>query len=449
MAVPDHAPTGAAVAGTGPPRARTAVYALAGAAGTQARAAFRVLAAAVIGGMLVLSHDKDPTAAATLVPLFGGLYVLVSTIVAWPRQRSGRTAQQAERAAVVRALLDVVVICGVALSVDRPRMAVLMILCAVPLGYGLTLPASAVAMLTAAGVAGALVVWGIAPSIGAAELSEGSLLLLSFALAWCGLIACLIAIERERRAQRIRKLSESVRDMLRQAMHAESNERARVADLLHDDVLQLLLATRHDISEAIDGDLSLLPDARAGIEAATRRLRETIVALRDESPDDQGLGDGLRAVSEDATALRGVSVSMSIDAAVESHPHPVLVSVVRDLFRDAESASAATQIAIRVTRAGDDLDLQLRHHDPRHALGLEPTPESAAVLHDVTARITAVDGTLDVAHSPTGERTVTIRVPVRSERPDAATSDPPAPTIPLRRSLRSRSSTDQPSQKLG
>lgn len=384
------------------------------AATLQARSIFRVLAAVAVGAMLLARMEADASPWATIVPLLAGLYVVATTVTAWRRDRAGWFTKHDRRGDVSRALADVAVICVVAAAVDEPRVAVLLMLCAIPLGYGLTLPAAAVLVVTAVAVMGAFAVWASGPVFDTGGISEGSLLLVSFALSWCGLVACLIAVERERRAQRINKLSESVRDMLQQALRAEANERSRVADLLHDDVLQLLLSTRHDISDAIDGDLDLLPEARSGIEAATRRLRATIVALRDEGAGDLPVGESLRGLADDADGARGVIVTVTVDEALDGLRNPVLVSAARDLIRDAESSSAAPNVSIRADRSGDAIVLVVSHDDRRFALGLDLTAEAAELLHDVEARVNALDGTLGVQHDDAGARTVTIRVPVAS-----------------------------------
>lgn len=396
-------------------------------AGLQARAVFRLLASAAIAVVLLTRADDNPQAAATIVPVVVALYVLVSTASAWPSRGAAGTRAGSRRADVVRALLDVAAVAAIAASVNEPRVIVLLLLCAIPLGYGLTLPAATVAMLTAVAVVGCVLVWATTGPFGTVDLDAGTLLLLAFALAWCGLVACLIAVEREHRARRIAKLSGSVRDMLGQALRAESSERARVADLLHDDVLQLLLATRHDISDAIDGDLDLLPEARAGIEAATRRLRETIVALRDEGSGDESLGVALRGLADDPTRPRAIPVAVHVDPAIVDERHPVLVAVARDAVRDAEATSAPTRMSLRVTAVGDELLLVLEHDDRRHALGVASDPSEA--LAEIATRVRAVDGVLEVRRGPAGVRTMTVRLPARP--PHREPDDVPAPGAPL------------------
>jgi len=397
--------------GTGP----RALRAVLEGAGVQARAVFRVFAAIAVGGMLLANTSKNESFVATVVPLLAGLYVLATTGFSVRHDRASRRRRRDDallrrRVDLSRAVLDIAAICAVVLSVNEPRVAILLVLCAIPLGYGLTLPASSVAGLTAVAIAGCLVVWATGPLIDAPAISEGELLLVAFVVTWGGLVACLIAIERERRAERIHKLSASVREMLSQALRAEANERSRVADLLHDDVLQLLLSTRHDIAEAIDGDLDLLHDARSGLESATRRLRETIVALRDDG-EDGSVSEALHSMAGEA---HGATVEVEVSSGLEALEHPVLVAAARDLLRDAESSTGAARVTITAGRDGDLLVLVIRHDDRRFALGLEVTPEAAELVGDVAARIHALDGTLDVRHRIDGQRVITIRVPARS-----------------------------------
>ncbi len=393
-------------------------------AGEQARTVFRLLAATAVLVLLLVDGEGTGTTGAVVVLSTTALYAALSAVAAWPRSSP---LARGHRPDVVRAVLDVVAVCAVALAVREPRVAILLVLCGIPLGYGLTLPARTVAGLSAAALGGVAAVWATGPVLGARGIPEDAFVLLVLALLWCGLVAALIAVERERRAARIHRLSASVRDMLRQTVRAEANERGRVADLLHDDVLQLLLAARHDVSDAIDGELDLLPDARAGLEAATRRLRGTIAALRDTGGDEQPLGEALGALAARPTDGRGAAVDVDVDEAVRGLQHSVLVAAVRDVLRDAEGSNAARRVAISVSRDGDHVVVAVAHEDRRLHLGLGPTAETERTMDDVAARVHALDGQLEDAHGPDGGRVVTLRLPVRCDRP----STDQGPTAPV------------------
>ncbi|MDO9407243.1 sensor histidine kinase [Patulibacter sp.] len=391
---------------------------------TQARAVFRILAAIAVGALLLVNVDENSSRAATVVPLLAGLYVVASTAIAWPRATLGAVSRRSD---VVRAVADIIALCAVAVAVAEPRVAVLLVLCAIPIGYGLTLPAATVVGLAAVSVVACVVVWATGPLFDGPGLDESSLILLALAITWSGLVASLIAVERDRRAERITRLSESVHDMLHQALRAGSTERSRVADLLHDDVLQLLLSTRHDISDAMNGDLDLLPDARSGLEAATHRLRETIAALRDDGDDEQPLAEGLSALAVAGDRSRGAAVEVATTRRLGRTAHPVLLAATRDLVRDAEVSSAAARVRIDADLEDDEVVLVLRHDDRRFTLGLDPSADATRTLTQLTARIRAMDGGLDVEHGAQGERIVTIRVPVA---PASPLLDPALPWSP-------------------
>jgi signal transduction histidine kinase len=373
------------------------------------RAAVRVLVAAAIA-VAVISAPGAPSGPAWVALAVAAIYIAVSTVHVW---RIPSTDVRT-RADLRRALFDVVAMSGIACTVEEPRTAVLLLLCAIPLGHSLTLSASAVAAITAAAVSAVFAIWTSGILFDAYGLSDGALLLIAFALGWCGLVACLIAVERERRSIRISELSGSVQEMLGQAIRAEEMERQRVADLLHDDVLQILLATRHDIADAMDGELSLLPDARAGLEAATRRLRETIGGLRTDGVAAHSLGDGVRLLAAQSAERRSFDVNIDVEPALDDIHHPLLLSVVRDLLRDAERASAPTQLDLRLYEEDDLLLLVMRHDDRRFALGLDFTSDDdGELLEAVDHRVRAVAGTFAIERSADGHRDLRVVIPVR------------------------------------
>lgn len=394
------------------------------------RAIIRVMVAAALAIVVVSSPTEPGTPA--LVALYGAaVYIAVTSVLVWRIPVS----QVSTIADLRRALLDVLAITAVAATVEDPRTAVLLFLCAIPLGHSLTLTASAVAGITAAGVTAAFALWTSGVVFDAYGLSDGSLLLVAFALGWCGLVACLIAVERERRSVRISELSGSVQEMLRQAIRAEETERQRVADLLHDDVLQILLTTRHDIADAMDGELELLPDARAGLEAATRRLRETIGGLRTEGVAAHSLGAGVRLLTEQAAARRSSTADVQVDRRLEDVHHPLLLSVVRDLLRDAERTSAPTRLAVRIAAQDGMLVMTMVHDDRRFALGLDFTSDDEDdVLAAVDHRVRAVAGAFTVTRGVDGDRTLRVVLPIRPPD-DPAPSGTPPPSDPLRAEL--------------
>jgi signal transduction histidine kinase len=394
------------------------------------RSVFRGTVALTIA-VLVLRGDGG-TSPVTLIVLCVALcYVAASTVAAW---RANAEAARSS-ADVARAFGDVIALCAVIVAVDHPPAELMLFLCAVPLGHALSLPANVLAVVTAAAIAGAFAIWASGIAVHPDPVSNADLLITSFGLVWAGLVSCLIAIERDRRAARINELSGTLQDLITQVITAEETERRRVADLLHDDVLQLLLVTRHDVADALEDDADALPRAAVGLDLATQHLRQTIGGLRSEGVASRELGDGLRQLGAQTAERRGCEVTVDVTPRLGHGHHPLVLSLGRDLLREIERRSTATRINVRVFPRDRDVVLLVRHDDPRFT-GLASPDGPSDLLTAVDQRARAVGGRFVTTRYPDGTRAFTVVVPLRppaSLSPTAPRLRPAAATLPVRR----------------
>ena len=75
------------------------------------------------------------------------------------------------------------------------------------------------------------------------------------------------------------------------ALKAEDRARQRIAEALHDDVLQDLLAARQDLAEALEeAPRESVARAREGLVRATLMLREAVAELHPVTLSHGGLG---------------------------------------------------------------------------------------------------------------------------------------------------------------
>lgn len=372
------------------------------------RSIFRGTVALTIA-VLVLRGDGG-TSSVTLTVLCVALcYVVASTVAAWRA-----TAEPAKASAdVARAFGDVIALCAVIVAVDHPPAELLLFLCAVPLGHSLSLPANVIAVVTAAAVAGAFAIWASGIAVHPDPVTDADLLVTSFGLVWAGLVSCVIALERDRRARRIRELSGTLQDLITQVITAEETERRRVSDLLHDDVLQLLLVTRHDVADALEDDDDALPRAAVGLDLATQHLRQTIGGLRSEGVASRQLGDGLAVLGAQTAERRGCDVAVDVTPQLARDHHPLVLSLGRDLLREIERRSTATAINVRVFPRDRDIVLAVRHDDPRFT-GLSSVDGPGDLLTAVDQRARAVGGSFVATRYPDGARIFTVVVPLRA-----------------------------------
>lgn len=381
--------------------------------------------------VLVLRGDGGASLVTLVVLGVALLYVAASTVAAW----RATSAPAREAADVARSFGDVIALCAVIVAVDHPPADLLLFLCAIPLGHALTLQANVIATVTATAIVGALVIWATGVAVHPEAVTNGDLLITAFALVWAGLVSCLIALERERRATRISELSGTLQDLIAQVITAEDTERRRVADLLHDDVLQLLLVTRHDVTDALDGDADALPRAADGIDLATRHLRQTVGGLRSEGVAARRLGDGLEQLAAQTAERRGCTVTVDVARELQDGDHPLVLSLGRDLLREVERRTTATAIEIRAFVRNREIVLAVGHDDPRY-LGLRLSDAPSDLLTAVDQRARAVGGSFVATRTPDGTRLFTVLVPLRPSPaliPDAARQRPPAPAARLRR----------------
>ena len=149
------------------------------------------------------------------------------------------------------------------------------------------------------------------PTTGVAGARTFELAQLAY-LAVAALAAFLLAIVLERRRAAIEELAESRRQLVAQALDAEDRERRRLAEALHDEAMQTLLATRQELAAA-PADLAR---ARDGIDRAVADLRSAIFDLHPHLLGEAGLGAALEAVA-DGHRRRGGAPAVVVDAAVE------------------------------------------------------------------------------------------------------------------------------------
>lgn len=375
------------------------------------RSVFRGTVAIAVSALVLRGEGGTSTLTLTVLGV-AICYVIASTIVE-QRELSAASNSSADAA---RAFGDVLALCAVIIAVDHPPSELLIFLCAVPLGHSLTLPANVLAAVTATAIVGALSIWATGVAVHPDPVTNSDLLITSFGLVWAGLASCLVAVERDRRATRISELSGTLQDLITQVITAEETERRRMADLLHDDVFQLLLVTRHDVTDALEGDGDALPRAADGIDLATRHLRRTIGGLRSEGVAARRLGDGLEQLAAQTTERRGCVVTVDVAPELQDRDHPLVLSFGRDLLREVERRTTATTIGVRAFIRNREIVLGVRHDDPRY-MGLRASDAPSELLAAVDQRARAVGGSF-VAHRATdGGRTFTVVVPLRPSSP--------------------------------
>jgi two-component system NarL family sensor kinase len=160
---------------------------------------------------------------------------------------------------------------------------------------------------------------------------------------------------RERRA---RESSEQVEALMAQVLEADERSRREIAENLHDQALQTLLAANQDLLEAAPGRSGVMR-AHEIVAATIDEIRETVSALHPVTLSEGGLATALAAVARRAERQGGFECKLDIDPNVTGENDVLLLAIARELLTNAAKHSGAKVVRLRIAREGSDAVLEV------------------------------------------------------------------------------------------
>ena len=231
-----------------------------------------------------------------------------------------------------------------------------------------------------------------------------------------GVIVGLLLRARELRRSR-RRVDELAREratLVAQVLEAEERERARVAQALHDDALQSLLAAHQDLIEAAPGRAQVTR-AHEIMGVAIERVRDAVSALHPVILEQRGLAAALEAVCTQAEHQGGFESKLDVAPGAVGASDGLVFSVARELVTNAARHADAKHLEVAVAEDGGAIVLTVSD-DGR---GIEPGRRDEALeeghvgLASVVQRLEATGGSLEIESSPTSGTTAVARIPTR------------------------------------
>jgi PAS domain S-box-containing protein len=227
-----------------------------------------------------------------------------------------------------------------------------------------------------------------------------------------------------RQIARRKRVEEARTELLRRLVHAQEEERRRIARELHDDLTQRLAVLAIDA-----GNLERLPGAPEAIRERARGMREQLIALsegvhslsRQLHPsilDDLGLADAIRVECSGLGQRDGVQVHF------HAHDVPNVISrelavcvyrVVQEALRNVARHAQTRQASVRLLARGQELVLCVRDR----GVGFDPAARGKAGLglESMRERVRLVRGRLVVRSRPGEGTNVTLRAPLFRSQP--------------------------------
>lgn len=243
------------------------------------------------------------------------------------------------------------------------------------------------------------------------------------------------AIEQAKLYEQLKKSRERYRELARQILIAQEEERRRIARELHDETSQMLSGLALNLQaliEMAEGAGVQNPEFKERLKKthtltvqASAEVSRLIANLRPTLLDTLGLIPAIRRYAETHLVPMGIDVTFELEEAVK----PLLPEVEMGLFRWAQGVigniiqhSQARHAAIELRREGDEVMLCIsddgKGFDVSQLTGIDKGGRGAG-LFSIKERIGLLGGTCSV-QSQTGKgTTVTARIPITWGRSDA------------------------------
>ena len=196
---------------------------------------------------------------------------------------------------------------------------------------------------------------------------------------------------------------ENRKQFVAQVMEAEDRARRRIAQLIHDDALQSLLAANQDLMEAAPGRI-LVTRAHDVVSATIEHLREAMLALHPVTLERGGLEQALGAVARQAERQGGFDVEVSIEADALERNDELVLAIARELLLNAARHSGARRVELRVAAGSTSGEVVVEVNDDGRGFGDDRPREALSQWHiglaSVAQRAEAGGGEFELVSQP-------------------------------------------------
>jgi two-component system NarL family sensor kinase len=212
---------------------------------------------------------------------------------------------------------------------------------------------------------------------------------------------------------RTRARHQQLEGLVAQVMDADDANRRRIAETLHDEALQSLLAANQELYEAAPGRAGVTR-AHEVVSQTIADVREAVAALHPVTLEQGGLETALAAVARRAERQGGFRCSLEIEPEATGLHDELILGVARELLTNAAKHAEASEVEVSVGRPGAG---EIRLEVVDDGRGIAPGRREAALrdghigLASAAYRIEAAGGSLLLGEGPGGGTRAVARLP--------------------------------------
>lgn len=182
---------------------------------------------------------------------------------------------------------------------------------------------------------------------------------------------------------------------------AERQERERLAEALHDDALQRLLAARQDLAEAAE-DPTALGSVQRQLDELTDSLRALTKAMHEDTLAAMPLSVALERLAEDGARRGRLVVQTHVAPAATGDHDPFVLGVVRELLTNVVKHAQASTVEVAVIAEHDAV--VIRVSDDGCGMTQDEADHAGHAGHmghaRLRRRLTAIGGALEIDSTP-------------------------------------------------
>ena len=210
-------------------------------------------------------------------------------------------------------------------------------------------------------------------------------------------------VEVREKLERAEAELEDRKQFVAQVMEAEDRARRRIAEIIHDDALQNLLAANQDLIEAAPGRVGVTR-AHDVVNSTIEHLREAMLSLHPVTLERGGLEQALGAVARQAERHGRMSVRVDLDPAAVGRNDELVLALARELLANASRHSGASEVRVRVSAGPGQGEVELEVEDDGRGMARgrrrEALSEGHIGLASVEQRIEANGGEFTLESEP-------------------------------------------------
>jgi signal transduction histidine kinase len=222
------------------------------------------------------------------------------------------------------------------------------------------------------------------------------------------------------REQSFRQNRESLRKLAAKLLHAQEEERRRIAREMHDDWTQRLALLGIDLAKlekhlgAPEAALPLLRAMQEQLVGLSEDMHALSRLLHPSILDDLGLVEALRSECASFSRREGISVVYRPEEVPAALPKDVSLCVYRvaqEALRNLAKHAAVSEAWVTLRGAGPELLLRVEDT----GVGFDPAaarPEPGLGLSSMEERVRLIQGKLSVTSAPGRGTTVEVRAPL-------------------------------------